>query len=336
MEKVQAIMEAPQPVDITQLKSFLGMLNYYGKFLPNLSTHLAPFYQLLRKHSHWTWGPEQKVAFQKAKSMLTSSKVLTHYDPAKPLTLSCDASPYGVGAVLSHQMGEGEHPIAFASRSLAPAEKNYSQIDKEALAIVFGVKHFHQYLFGRSFTIKSDHKPLQHLLGEKKGIPAMASARVQRWALMLSAYNYQVQYVPGKENMNADVFSRLPLPVQPKEVPTPEELVFLIEGLQLSPVTLPQIKNWTNHDPVLATVRKFVQSNGGQSYKVKLSDGQVVQRHADHIRERTTSCDDVEQNEELDVSPFPVSSQPMEQQATTQPTLRRSQRIRKPPDRFQN
>ena len=122
-----------------------------------------------------------------------------------------------MGAVLSHLMGEGEHPIAFASRSLVPAEKNYSQIDKEALAIVFGVKHFHQYLFGRSFTIKSDHKPLQHLLGEKKGIPAMASARVQRWALMLSAYNYQVQYVPGKENMNADVFSRLPLPVQPKE-----------------------------------------------------------------------------------------------------------------------
>ena len=89
------------------------------------------------------WGPEQKEAFQNTKSMLTSSKVLTHYDPTKPLILSCDASPYGVGAVLSYQMGEGEHPIAFASRSLAPAEKKYSQIDKEALAIVFGFKHFH-------------------------------------------------------------------------------------------------------------------------------------------------------------------------------------------------
>ena len=107
MEKVRAIVEAPQPVNITQLKSFLGMLNYYGKFLPNLSTHLTPFYELLRNNCHWTWGPEQKEAFQKAKSMLTSSKVLTHYDPAKPLILSCDASPYGVGAVLSHQMGEG-------------------------------------------------------------------------------------------------------------------------------------------------------------------------------------------------------------------------------------
>lgn len=103
--------------------------------------------------------------------------------PLYCLVIHDHASPYGVGAVLSHQMGEGEHPIAFASYSLAPPEKN-PQIDKEVLAIIFGVKHFHQYLFGWSFTIKSDHKPLQHLLGEKKGNPAMASARVQHWALI--------------------------------------------------------------------------------------------------------------------------------------------------------
>ena len=121
--------------------------------------------------------------------------MLTHFDLSKPLILACDASPYGIGAVLSYQVGEDNLPIAFASCSLAPAEKNYSQIDKEALARVFGVKHFHQYLFGQFFTIKSDHKPLQHLLGEKKEIPGMASARVQQWAhspLVLTTTQYNM------------------------------------------------------------------------------------------------------------------------------------------------
>ena len=269
-EKVQAIIDAPAPRNVSQLKSFLGMLNYYGKFLPNLSTCLAPLYSLLQKRSHWSWDPKQHKAFEEAKNLLTSSSMLTHYDPSKPLILACDASPYGIGAVLSHKVEDDELPIAFASRSLAPAEKNYSQIDKEALAIVFGVKHFHQYLFGRHFMIKSDHKPLQHLLGERKGIPAMASARVQRWALTLSAYNYTVQYVPGKDNANADVFSRLPLSVQPKEVPMPQELVYLLEGLEISPVTVNQIRTWTDRDPVLAKVRRFVQQGWPRTVDLEL------------------------------------------------------------------
>ena len=90
--------------------------------------------------------------------------------------------------------------------------------------------------------IKSDHKPLQYLLGERKGIPVMASARVQRWALILSAYNYIVQYVPGKDNANVDVFIRLPLSVQAQEVPMSQELVYLLEDLEISPVTVDRIR----------------------------------------------------------------------------------------------
>jgi len=112
--------------------------------------------------------------------------VLAHYDPSKPLILACDASPYGIGAVLLHLCEDSsEQPVAYTSRSLGPAEKKYSQLDKEGLAIIFGVKRFYQYVVGRHFTILSDHKPLQHLFQETSGAPTLASARIQRWPLIL-------------------------------------------------------------------------------------------------------------------------------------------------------
>ena len=163
--KVQAIQDAPTPKDVSQLRSFLGMLNYYGRFLPDLATLLSPLYELLQSSKKWSWEERQDRYFKEAKKLLATSDVLTHYDPRKPLVLSCDASPYGVGAVLSHGMPDDtEQPIAFASRSLSPTERKYAQLDKEALAIIFGVKRFHQYLYGRNFSILSDHKPLQYLL----------------------------------------------------------------------------------------------------------------------------------------------------------------------------
>ena len=180
--KVKAITEAPAPRNVTELRSFLGLINYYGKFLPNLSSTLSPLYKLLQQNMQWQWSNSQLTAFNAAKNALQSSTLLVHYDGSKPLTLACDASPYGVGAVLSHRFEDGsEKPIGFASRTLSPAEKNYSQLDKEALAIIFGVKKFHDYLHGHHFTIYSDHQPLQHLFSEAKPIPQMASSRLKRW-----------------------------------------------------------------------------------------------------------------------------------------------------------
>ena len=258
-DKIRAITQAPAPQNLAQLRSFLGMVNYYGKFLHQLSSRLAPLYSLLQKGTKWHWKEEQEKAFQEVKKSLTSPKVLAHYDPNEKLQLSCDASPYGVGAVLSHVLKDGsEKPIAFASRSLAPAEKNYSQFDKEGLAVVFGVKRFHHYLFGRKFTIFSDHKPLQHIFSETRPIPQMASARIQRWALTLSAYNYSIAYKPGSNHSNADLLSRLPLSESVSNVPLPGETVLLMQTLQGSPVTAAQIKAWTDKDPILSRVRNLV------------------------------------------------------------------------------
>ena len=115
----------PTPCNVSQLHSFLGMVNYYGKFLHQLSTLLAPLYQLLQQKSRWHWGKEQQDAFTEVKQQLTSSELLMHFNPKEKLLLSCDASPYGIGAVLSHVMEDGsEKPIACASRTLAPAEKS--------------------------------------------------------------------------------------------------------------------------------------------------------------------------------------------------------------------
>ena len=155
----------------------------------NSSTILAPLNALLRKD--WSWTPECQRSFDKAKATLVGSDVLMHYDPLLPIKMAGDASAYGIGAVTSHVLPDGsERPLAFASRSLSSSERNYAQIEKEALFLVFGVKHFHAFLYGRPFTIVTDHKPLIAILGPKKGIPPLAAARLQRWAWTLSAYLY--------------------------------------------------------------------------------------------------------------------------------------------------
>ncbi|CAC5398698.1 unnamed protein product [Mytilus coruscus] len=144
--------------------------------------------------------------------LLSSTKVLAHYDPNVNVELAVDASPYGLGCVISHKYENGEErPIAYASRTLTSAERNYSQIEREALAIIFGVTRFHQYLYGRKFTLITDNKPLSLLLGPKTGIPMLAASRIQRWAIQLSGYQYDVKCKSSSENANADGLSRLPL-----------------------------------------------------------------------------------------------------------------------------
>nr|XP_039253417.1 zinc finger BED domain-containing protein 5-like [Styela clava] len=144
--KIKAIRDAPRPENVSQVRSFIGMVNYYQRFIPNLSSVLYPLNCLLRANCRWKWTKYCEKAFLEAKKLMTSSTVLIHYDPSLTLKLACDASQYGLGAVMSHVMKDGsERPIAFASKSLTETQRKYSQIEKEALAIIWGVKKFYCY-----------------------------------------------------------------------------------------------------------------------------------------------------------------------------------------------
>ena len=259
-EKVEAIVNAPQPENVGQLRSFLGLVNYYNRFLPNLSTILHPLHQLLEQGNKWQWTEQCEQAFSKAKLLITSELVLTHYDPALPVTLACDASPTGIGAVLSHIMPDGsERPVAFASRSLTKTERKYAQIDKEALSIVWGVKKFYVYLFGRRFTLVTDHKPLESIFNPEKGVPAMTAARLQRYALFLTSFEYNIEYKSTKKHCNADGLSRLPLQQEEKgEGDLDSSDVFYSTQFDPLPVTCELVAKETQRDPNLARVYEAI------------------------------------------------------------------------------
>ena len=187
--------------------------------------------------------------------------MLVHYQPHKPVTLAVDASPYGLGAVISHEMDDSsDRPIAYASRTLTTAERNYSQLEKEALAIIFGIQKFHMYLYGRRFTLLTDNKPLSLILGPKKGIPVLAASRLQRWAIQLSAYQYDIKCRSSTKNGNADTLSRFPLP----ESKDDHSNVLFVEANEVNreqvnslPFTPDKIAKASRDDPVLSRIIHF-------------------------------------------------------------------------------
>lgn len=255
-EKIEAVKNAPAPTNQTELKAYLGMLTFYSKFIPQMSARLKPLYNLLQKNQPWHWSQTEEKCFQESKRWLTHESVLTFYDPSKPLGLVADASAYGVGAVLFHVVDGHEKPIAYASRTLSKAEIGYSHLEKEALAVVFGIKRFHKYIFGREFTIYSDHLPLKGLLGHDKPIPASAAARMQRWMLLLAAYRYTWQYRKGQSVANADALSRIPL----KNARDASDYVQFFSAAQNLPLSADSIRKETQKDAALSKVLLYTRS----------------------------------------------------------------------------
>ena len=258
-EKVRAIVEAPAPTNVSELRSYLGLLNYYGRFLPNLSSVLAPTHELIQKNINFKWGKSQQDAFEKPKQLLDNLGLLVYFDARKEIILSCDASQKGIGAVISHVIDRVEGPISCASRSLTTAERGYSQLKREALAVVWGVKKFHNYLYGRHFIIKNDHRPLETLFGGRKSLSTMVSGHILRWSLTLSAYDYQFKYKPGTQIAHADALSCLPLPDASTTVPTPAETAHLLNFLSSAPITPSLIADQSTRDPVLSQVLRHLE-----------------------------------------------------------------------------
>ena len=183
------------------LLRLLGMIKYLAQYIPNESSITAPLRLLLKQDVEWSWQPEHDVAMQLVRETLALDSVLTLYDVRKPATIKADASQSGLGCGLMQQ----GRPVAFASRALTEAEQNYIQIEKEMFAICFACHKFHQYIYGKSIDVHSDHRPLESILKKPSG---KASPRLQRMMLQLQSYTLNVRYVPGKLMYVADTLSR--------------------------------------------------------------------------------------------------------------------------------
>ncbi|XP_055584973.1 uncharacterized protein K02A2.6-like [Uranotaenia lowii] len=274
--KTRAISEMPAPTNVSQLRSYLGAINYYGRFVGQIKELRAPLDRLLKKDARWEWTPECQSSFDRFKSILQSDLLLTHFDPRKEIIVAGDASKHGLGAVIMHRFPNGSiKPIAHASRSLTPAEVNYGQIEKEALALIFAVTRFHKMVYGRKFTLQTDHKPLLKVFGSKKGIPVYTANRLQRWALTLLLYNFEIQFVPTASFGHADLLSRL----MDSHKKSDEEYVIaaiqmetdvktIFEGsISNLPVTSDMISKQSAEDPTLQEVFNYIQNGWPESAK---------------------------------------------------------------------
>lgn len=207
-ENIKPIINLPPPENLTMLRSFLGKITYYSRFLKDMATILTPLYNCT-KEGKFKWTQECQNSFNLIKNKLISSQQLKHYDPTLPLILTCDASFSGVSAILSNREANNiVKPIAFASKKLSDRELRYCTLDKEAFAIIFGVTKFYNYIYGRLFELETDNAALVRIFGPNKGIPRMAAKRLQHYAIFLSAFSYKIKYISSDKNP-ADYLSRI-------------------------------------------------------------------------------------------------------------------------------
>nr|XP_027232840.1 uncharacterized protein LOC113824300 [Penaeus vannamei] len=205
LDKIEAILNLPPPCTKKTLRSFLGLISFYRMFIPQAASLTSSLSDLLRKNVRepLKWTDELTKVFEQLKAALASKPVLKLPDASHPFVLRTDSSDVGLGAVLLQYVDGHPFPVAYASRKLLDREKRYSTIEKEGLAIMFGIHRFRYYLMGQEFILEVDHKPLIYI-NKFKG----SNNRLLRWSLSLQPYRFRLVHVAGRDNLGADLLSR--------------------------------------------------------------------------------------------------------------------------------
>lgn len=299
---IAQIQDLPRPTSISEVRSFLGSVNYYGKYIRKMKDHRAPLDNLMKKGVKFEWREEHEKAFTDLKKILASDLVLTHFDPKKKIVVAADSSSYGKGGAVMHEFADGSlHPIMHFSSSLNAAEKNYAQIEREACAADFVLRRARPYIYGRKFELHIDHKPLLAIFGSKKGIPAHSASRLQRYALNMMSYQFNVKYVNTDSFGYADIVSRL-IASQPKiqedtiiaRISTEEDddcmdnECFEVNLARELPVNFEDLQSATQNCATLTKVAEFIM-NGWPDRKRLIRSEEVTryfdQRHSLSVRE---------------------------------------------------
>lgn len=249
-DKIKAILTIPTPENKKELQRFMGMINYLGKFIPNLSARNQPLRQLLENEVNWHWDEAQERAFNDLKEAITSTPTLKYFDVSDDITLSVDASSFGLGACIMQR----EQPVAYASRALNTAERNYAQIETEMLGIVYGLQKFNEYVYGKTVLVETDHKPLESLF--KKPLSS-APPRLQRMMLKVQQHDIVVKYKAGKELYIADTLSRSKGFEQVGNLEEQFE-VHVIDTIPVSHEKVTLFQSETKKDPLLMKLKDTV------------------------------------------------------------------------------